>query len=198
MKSWAKICIGVGIVLLLMSLSINITYWSGDSAPEKVNSVPKKEENAKSFIPKPVLDAIKSHEVLEAARKQAQNEGGVEYNMKVVVLAAPDDELAGKTLAEHEGEYYKKRYIEKKDELKKVYEQFLGTYKTAIKDNEVLEKRLRGIQEQEDEFESFMGSYAKQNCELYGRSSLYHYYAALIDLIDLRIRHLKIHTKEFE
>jgi hypothetical protein len=197
MKSWAKICIGVGIVLLLMSLRINITYWSGDSVP-KEDSFSKKEEKAQSFIPKPVLDAIKSHEAFEAAKKQVNNEVVSEYNMKGVVLVAPDDELTGKTLAEHKGEYYKKRYIEKKDELKKVYEQFLVTYKTAIKDKELLEKRLRGIQEQEDEFESFMEFYAKQNCELYGRSSLYHYYATLIDLIDLRIRHLNIHMKEFE
>ncbi|MDR2598580.1 MAG: ankyrin repeat domain-containing protein [Holosporales bacterium] len=104
-----------------------------------------------------------------------------------------DTELAGKTLAEIEHERYKLEYARKKYELKCAVELLIESYRANFKNDKIKQSHIKKIQEQEQNFENFITSYAEQNASLYLRSYPYHYYGTLTDMINLRIRHLVIH-----
>ncbi|GHU14359.1 hypothetical protein FACS189449_10940 [Alphaproteobacteria bacterium] len=101
------------------------------------------------------------------------------YNFETFDIS--DDELVGHTFVELENKQYTKQYAEKKIELKKAYDEF------------VKHSGMDAV-DQQKEFERFIESYAdKQPC-LGCRAGSYHYYGHMIDMIDLRIKHLKIYT----
>ncbi|GHU16653.1 hypothetical protein FACS189472_02170 [Alphaproteobacteria bacterium] len=104
-----------------------------------------------------------------------------DYNLKTFDVS--DDELVGHTFAELENKDYTKQYHEKKIDLKKAYDEFVK--RSGMGDAAV---------DQQKEFERFIESYAKKNQCMYLRSAWYHYCGALVDMIDLRIKHLKIYT----
>jgi hypothetical protein len=99
-----------------------------------------------------------------------------------------DDEWVGRrTFAECESGRYKEQYLKKKAELKNIYDRCAR----------IPREEMAEIVKQERDFEKFIESYAEKNSALYCRSGYYHYYGALIDMIDLRIKHLKIHISQF-
>jgi ankyrin repeat protein len=104
-----------------------------------------------------------------------------------------DAELAGKTLAEIEHERYQEAYECKKYELKCAFELLMGFYRTNFKNGKIRQDRIRNLQEQEQNFEKFIASYTEKNASLYLRDYPYNYYGTLIDMINLRIKHIMIH-----
>jgi hypothetical protein len=116
-----------------------------------------------------------------------------DYNFEAFEIS--DKELVGRTFAECENARYKGQYEKKKAELKKIYDEFTELYKKTqtASNSDIAMERLQKIAEQESEFERFIESYAEKNAFLYCRSGYYHYYGALMDMLDLRIKHFKIH-----
>jgi ankyrin repeat protein len=121
------------------------------------------------------------------------------YTMQPVNLdEISNTELAGKTFAEVETKRYKEEYERKMHELKCVFELFVDLYRSVFKDNKIAQDRIKTMQKQEQDFENFIKAYAEKNTSLYLRSAWYNYYGALIDMINLRIKHLKMHLEQLD
>jgi ankyrin repeat protein len=106
-----------------------------------------------------------------------------------------DAEFSG-TLAEKEHNYYKSQYLNKMNDLKCAFELFIELYKANFKNDKACQDRIKKIQEQEQDFEKLFTSYAEKNASIYLRIYPYNYYGSLIDMIDLRIKHLNIHMEQ--
>jgi hypothetical protein len=179
-----KIAVFVVSLLILYGIKIIISINSNHEPLQK-----DKDTKTKTGIPSPLL------EIMQKCDESIMDKNPVGYVLRPVGFSVPDEELSGQTLAQYEGEYYKGRYVSKKAELKKVYEEFVVLYKKTYghEHPETTENRLQKIAAQEEDFERFIESYAEKNSCLYGRSWNYHYYGTLVDMIDLRIKHLRIH-----
>jgi hypothetical protein len=120
----------------------------------------------------------------------------LEYDIKAV--GDYDDKSTKYTFAECERKCYEAQYVKKKNELKDVYNEFVEKYQKVCRTDhpQLAEERLQKMAEQEYDFERFLNLYAEKNACLYCRSSAYHYYGSLIDMINLRIKHLKIHIDQ--
>jgi ankyrin repeat protein len=106
-----------------------------------------------------------------------------------------DAECSG-TLAEKEHNQYQCQYRIKMNELKCALALFIELYKAKFKNDKACQYRIKKIQEQEQDFEKLFASYAEKNASIYLRIYPYNYYGSLIDMVDLRIKHLKIHMEQ--
>jgi hypothetical protein len=182
---WKKALIAIVVILILFSLRISIKIGGSDS-----ENAPKR--HVESTLP-PILD-----EILKNDLRNAVVNGKHQYTIQQIDLDAVDDkELSGKTFVEYEGSHYKDQYEKRKTELKRTFDQFLELYRKKVERDKIKDDRLQKMQKLESDFENFMESYAEQNADLYLRPYHYHHYGALIDMINMRIRHLKIHMEEF-
>lgn len=181
---WKKVLITIVVILVLFSLGISIEI--GNSGSE---NAPKR--HIESTMP-PILNKILKNNLSNAVIN-----GKHQYTIQQVdINAVSSRELAGKTFAEYETSYYKDQYEKQKTELKRTFSQFLELYRKKVEKCKIKDDRLQKMQELESNFENFIEFYAEQNADLYLRSYPYHHYGALIDMINMRIRHLKIHTEE--
>ncbi|MDR1235825.1 MAG: hypothetical protein LBJ96_02350 [Holosporaceae bacterium] len=182
---WKKVLIAIVVILILLSLRISIKIGNSDS------------ENASkhhfgSTLP-PILNEILKNDPGNSVINGKHQYPILQINSNTV----GDRELAGKTFAEYETSYYKDQYEKQKTELKRTFDQFLELYKKKIEKDKTNDDRLQKMQKLEDDFKNFIESYAEQNADLYLRSYSYHHYGVLIDMINMRIKHLKIHMEEF-
>jgi hypothetical protein len=183
-----KALITIVIILILFSLKISIKI--GNTGNSDSESTPKC--RTESTLP-PVLNEILKNDISNAVIN-----GRHQYAIQQIDLnTVSDKELAGKTFSEYESSCYKDQYEKKKSELERTFDQFLELYKKKTEKNKIQDDHLQKMQKLEQDFENFIESYAKQNADLYLRSYSYHYYGALIDMINMRIKHLKIHMEEF-
>jgi len=107
-----------------------------------------------------------------------------------------------KTFAEIEGGCIKKAFLEKKVELDTLFQKIVLEKKQEIKklmsnpeESErvkIFTKRVEELIENQRQFNIFVENYGKKCAEPYLRAYRYHYYGSMFDLLNLRIKHLKI------
>ncbi|MDR1488804.1 MAG: hypothetical protein LBI26_03645 [Holosporales bacterium] len=120
-------------------------------------------------------------------------------------LKKPDDSeyVPGKMVfAEFERNYYKDQYEKKLKELDEVYNKFIKTYKKNMESGSISQSEteiaIGTLNESQKNFQNFAEKYGSENSFIYMRSYPYNYYGALLDILNLRIKHLKIHIAQFD
>jgi hypothetical protein len=175
----------------------NTTNIADDEQRAYVRNFAKKRA-MKYFIALFLFLSACNSDLVRSREKPPRNHEIYSYALQPIDLKEiTDTELAGKTFAEVENERYREKYERKMYELKRVFGLFVEFYRTNFKNDRTTQDRIKTIQKQEQDFENFIKSYAEKNASLYLRSVPYNYYGSLIDMIDLRIKHLKIHMEQF-
>jgi len=179
---WIKILITI-VVIFGLKISINVRNSDSENSGKP---------HVESAFP-PMLN-----EILKNDSGNAVINGKHQYAIQQINLNTIDaKELAGKTSAEYEASRYKNLYEKRKIELKRTFDQFVELCKKNAEKNTTHDDRLQKMQKLESDFEKFMEDYAEKNADLYLRSHSYHHYGSLIDMINMRIKHLQIHIEEF-
>ena len=117
----------------------------------------------------------------------------LQYNFREFTIT--DEEWVGKTtFADVEGKRYKKQYEEKMAGMRALYAGLIEAIRKSGRDHTY----LKAMEEQQRDFERFMIAYGDKSRYGYMRSAYYHYLGSMVDLIDLRIKHIKIRMNQLK
>ncbi len=107
----------------------------------------------------------------------------------------PEIEAKTKTYAQIEHECLEENYLEKQNELDILFQKTVSALKQMMKEGkqaDVINKRLANLVESQKLFIEFVINYGKVHAQHYLRAYPYHHYGVMFELLNTRIKHIKI------
>lgn len=106
-----------------------------------------------------------------------------------------------KTRAQIENECQKIVFKAKQNEMDVLFQKIITSLIKMSKEGKIKgqqNKIIDSLIETQKQFTSFVGLYAKKNAEQYLRTYSYHYFGAMFDLVNMRIKHLTMLVENFD